>query len=108
MTMTLISVAYRLRISSESFRAHAETSARLIAEAPGLIWKIWGLDSDAGEGTSFYLFRDTASAHAFANGPALAALRKGPAESVTVRIAPVDMALSNITGAAPALAGMPA
>jgi|GEM_PF-2318060 len=108
MTLTLISVAYRLRIPAANFLAHAEDSAHRIAAAPGLVWKIWGLDSDTGEGTSFYLFRDAASAQTFANGPALAALRDGPAESVTVRVAPVDTSLSNITGAGPALAGIPA
>ncbi len=101
---TLLSVAYRLRIPAEAFRLPAEVAAHQIAQAPGLVWKIWGLDADTGEGTSVYLFRDTAAAAAFAAGPAMAQLRDGPAERVTTRIAPVDVALSTLTGAAGALA----
>lgn len=104
MTPTLLAVAYRLRIPAAEFRSHAEGAAPRIAETPGLVWKIWGLDPGAGEGTSLYLFRDAASAGAFATGPAIAALRAGPAEAVTVRLAPVDLGLSTMTGAAAALA----
>jgi hypothetical protein len=97
-------VTYRLRIPAGEFRSQAETAARRIADAPGLMWKIWGLDPATGLGTSCYLFRDAASAEAFAAGPALAELRNGPASEVATRIAPVDSVLSTITGAGPALA----
>ena len=107
MNLTLLTVAYRLRIPSAAFRPHAKLAGQRIAETPGLVWKIWGLDSDAGEGTSVYLFRDAASADAFAAGPAIEELRNGPAEQVTLRLSPVDVALSNITGAAAALAATP-
>ena len=104
MTLTLLSVTYRLRAPAQDFRVHAETAAHTIARAPGLAWKIWGLDPETGLGTSIYLFRDAAAARAFAAGPAISALRNGPAEDVTTRIAPVDVALSIITGASGALA----
>jgi hypothetical protein len=100
MTPTLLVVTYRLRIPSADFRAHARTAAARIAEAPGLLWKVWGLDDETGFGTSTYLFRDGASAKAFAEGPTIAGLRDGPAWEVVTRIAPIDVGLSSITGAA--------
>lgn len=103
MTLTMLVVSYQLRIPSETFRNHAKTAAVRIAEAPGLVWKIWGLDPDSGEGTSVYIFRDMVTAQAFADGPAIGALRNGPAENVVTRIAPVDVTLSSLTGAASAL-----
>ncbi|HMQ94868.1 MAG TPA: YdhR family protein [Amaricoccus sp.] len=104
MTPTLILVTYRLRVPVAEFRAHARTAAARIAEAPGLLWKVWGLDEATGLGTSAYLFRDSASAEAFAEGPATSELRAGPAMDVFTRIAPVDAGLSAITGAARFLA----
>ena len=62
MTLTLLSVTYRLRAPAQDFRVHAETAAHTIARAPGLAWKIWGLDPETGRGTSIYLFRDAAAA----------------------------------------------
>jgi len=84
-----------------AFRDRAREVAARIAETPGLVWKIWGLDDATGEGTSLYLFRDAASAAAFAG---LAALRDGPADRVEVRLAPVVRDLSEVTRAAAALA----
>ena len=48
MTLTLLSVTYRLRAPAQDFRVHAETAAHTIARAPGLAWKIWGLDPETG------------------------------------------------------------
>ena len=104
MPLTLLSVTYRLRVPAQDFRVHAETVAHNIARAPGLVWKIWGLDPETGLGTSVYLFRDAAAARAFAAGPAISTLRNGPAEEVSIRVAPVDAGLSAITGAAATLA----
>ncbi|MFO1144074.1 MAG: YdhR family protein [Amaricoccus sp.] len=104
MSLTIVTVAYRLRVPVVAFRDHAREVAERIAAAPGLVWKIWGLDEATGEGTSVYLFRDVASADAFAEGPVLAELRDGPADRVTVRLAPVVRDLSEITRAAAALA----
>ena len=73
MTPTIATVSYRLRVPAAAFRAHARDVAPRIAETPGLAWKIWGLDAATGEGESLYLFRDTASASAFAEGPVVAA-----------------------------------
>ncbi|MGR3321000.1 MAG: YdhR family protein [Pseudooceanicola sp.] len=105
MSLALLIVTYDLAIPVEDFRGAARKAAVQIAGAPGLIWKIWGLEAN-GEGTSAYLFRSEATARAFATGPAIAALRDGPARDVTTRIAPVATDLSRVTHAATALSLM--
>jgi Putative mono-oxygenase ydhR len=103
MTATILTVNYRLTIPTSLFRANAKAPARAIAQVPGLVWKIWGLDDATGEGTSLYLFRDTESAAAFAEGPVIDELRKGPTSELSVRTAPVELELSRLTYATPAL-----
>ena len=99
----LLLVTYRLRVPVDGFRVHATQAAEHIVGAPGLRWKIWGLNAKTGEGTSVYLFDDRAAADAFAAGPAIQALKSGPAEEVTTRTAPIDLALSLATRASDAL-----
>ncbi|MGZ6020630.1 MAG: YdhR family protein, partial [Phenylobacterium sp.] len=71
-----------------------------IAGAPGLRWKVWGLDTD-GAGVSAYLFDTPEAAEAFAAGPVIAGLKANPAvQGVSLARAPVDAALSQLTHAA--------
>lgn len=98
MTPTLMLVNYDLNGPVHAFRTRALEAAAAIAQADGLIWKIWGLE-DSGAGSSAYLFRDSESAKAFAAGPALKGLREKSARNVSVRMAPVNLELSSLTHA---------
>ena len=81
---------------------------RGIAGTPGLVWKIWGIDRDRDTGVSAYLFASEASARAFTAGPMLERLRSRPdVTDVSFELAPIDQDLSEMTGAADALAGAP-
>lgn len=104
MTQTLLTVSYDLTIPSADFLDGAPEVANVIAGLPGLVWKIWSLDRETGEGASAYLFRDRASAEAFAAGPVVAALRNGPVRNLRLRLAPIERDLSLGTRAARALA----
>lgn len=104
MTQTLFTVDYDLTIPGAAFVDRAPEAAARIADAPGLVWKIWSLDRETGQGASTYLFRDRHSAEAFSEGPMIAALRDGPARNVRLRLAPVEQALSLQTNAEAALA----
>lgn len=104
MQTTLLVVSYDLSIPARDFLDRAPEAARIIADLPGLIWKIWSLDRESGEGTSAYLFAERHQAEAFANGPLMQALRDGPARNVTLRFAPVERDLSERTHAAALLA----
>jgi len=107
---SIVTVTYQLTVPVEEFRTKAERAAKQIARAPGLRWKIWGLDRNTGTGTSYYLFDNVDSAAAFAKGPIIAAMRDDPATiHVSVWVTPVDDHLSGLTfGAAPLRSGRPA
>lgn len=102
MNLAMLIVTYELRVPVEEFHSAACEATADISGAPGLVWKIWGLDAK-GEGTSAYLFGSVAEALAFADGDALQALRSGPARHVQTRIAPVAVELSQMTKATSAL-----
>ena len=108
MQQMLIMVRYRVGGNHAHFRHDMSKAAAMIAELPGLAWKIWGFDEDRGAGVSAYLFESEAAARAFLAGPVLERLRNRPdVIEVTFEIAPVDRDLSAITGATHALAVLP-
>jgi hypothetical protein len=95
----LLTVSYRVSADPEAFRARAAEVAGMIAGAPGLRWKIWGLGPD-GAGVSAYLFETAEAAAGFADGPVIAGLKANPAvRDVSLAAAPVDATLSRITRA---------
>ena len=108
MGQMLVTVRYRVQGDHAHFRHDMTKAAGLIAGVPGLVWKIWGIDRDRDIGASAYLFASEASARAFIAGPMLERLRSRPDVSdVSFELAPVDQDLSEMTGAADALAGAP-
>jgi hypothetical protein len=104
MTACLLVVRYRFNPAEGRFRRAGAQAAPLIAAAPGLAWKLWGLDDAEGTGLSAYLFDSVEAARVFAQGPVPAALRANPdVRDVELTIAPIDAGLSALTGAAAAL-----
>lgn len=109
MAQMLLTVRYRMEGDHAHFRHDMKQAAGLIAGIPGLLWKIWGVDRDRGVGVSTYLFASEAAARTFIAGPMLERLRGRPdVTDVSFEFAPVDRDLSEMTGAAEALAGAPA
>jgi len=108
MGQMLVTVRYRVQGDHAHFRHDVKKAAGLIAGIPGLLWKIWGIDEDRDTGVSAYLFASEASARAFIAGPMIERLRSRPdVTDVSFEFAPVDQELSEMTGAADALAGAP-
>jgi hypothetical protein len=104
MQQALVTVRYTLTGDAENFRKDMDKAAALIAETPGLVWKIWGFEPDLGFGLSAYLFDSVAAAYAFVGGPVIQALRGRPdVEDVIFEMAAVEHGLSAMTGAGPAL-----
>lgn len=105
MQQYLITVQYRVTGDRARFRQDVSKAAPVIAEVPGLAWKIWGFDQERGAGVSAYLFDSESAARAYLAGPVLERLRsRADVTDVSFDIAPVDRQLSAITGAMPALA----
>ena len=105
MQQALVTVHYQVSGDRTQFHDDMELAAAAIAKTPGLLWKIWGFDPDRGAGVSAYLFDGAGAAERFAAGATIERLRRHPAvASVLLDFAPVDLPLSNQTGAAKALA----
>ena len=104
MKQALVTVRYTLTGDAEIFRKDMDMAAALIAETPGLVWKIWGFEAELGFGLSAYLFESEAAAYAFVTGPVIKSLRDRPDISdVIFEMAAVEPGLSAMTGAGPAL-----
>lgn len=108
MTQVLLAVRYRVTADPVAFRHSMEKPAAAIASVDGLRWKIWGLDTECGQGLSAYLFASKAAATRFADGPIIERLRGHPdVVDVSVALAPVDQQLSELTHASTALSHVP-
>lgn len=95
-----LQVDLKLNVSPEAWRAHAASVLPKMQALPGLIWKLWTLDENAGTAGGIYLSYDRAAAEAYANGQVIAALRQSPAvRDVSVRLLPVIDDLSRQTRA---------
>jgi hypothetical protein len=100
MQVALATVRYRLKGNAIGFWAGIESAAAAVAETPGLMWKIWGIDEDQTGGISAYLFRTIDAADAFMKGPVIDGLRgHSDIANVSVHVAPVNHDLSRKTGA---------
>jgi hypothetical protein len=97
-----LQVELKLNVSPEAWRGHAASVLPAMQALPGLVWKLWTLDEEAGSAGGIYLFQDRAAAEAYAGGQVIASLRRSPAvRDVTVRLLPVIDDLSRQTGALP-------
>lgn len=61
----LVSIDFAFEVPQDAFAAEMEGSAPFLAEMPGLIWKVWGQDAEAGRATGAYLFASLAAADAY-------------------------------------------
>lgn len=98
-------VEVALNATPAEWLALCESAVETMNRLPGLVWKLWVLDRDAGSAGGVYLSEDLASAQAYAEGPVLEHLRRsGAARAVEVRLLPLVDALSRRTRGLPAAA----
>ena len=55
--MPILQINFKLNVSSAEYRKIADSVARTIADAPGLVWKVWLLNEQEGEAGVFISFR---------------------------------------------------
>lgn len=67
-----------------------------ISEEPGLLWKIWTINEDAGEAGGIYLFADRGAADAYAEKHTTRLTQMG-IESINAKVFEVHMSLTSIT-----------
>lgn len=76
MGRTIVHIQYQIRVPLEDYQTAVAPLAPLVADTPGLLWKIWLLDDAARMGGGVYLFADQAAAQAFLAGPLVAQVRQ--------------------------------
>lgn len=56
-------------------------AAQTIADAPGLVWKVWLMNEAENEAGGIYLFENRAAAESYIGGPVVASLKSSPVVS---------------------------
>lgn len=72
--------------------------APLIADVPGLRWKVWLMNEAERQAGGHYLFESETAAHSYLNGPIVASLKANPSISdINVKLFDVLESHSAIT-----------
>ena len=101
--MKLLQMNIDHTITPEQFAAGAKDTqqfARVIAQQPGLLWKIWIGDEGRSEVGGVYLFESDQAARNFVNGPVFAQIKANPAfKRVEAKLFDINEECSAITRA---------
>jgi hypothetical protein len=98
--MKLLQINYQLGSAVSDFMRESKPVADVLANVPGLRWKIWLKNDNEELGGGIYLFEDPEALKSFVEGPIVAKLRSHPAVvDVSLKEFDVDEDLSSITRA---------
>lgn len=76
--MPILQINFKLNVSAAEYRKICESVAQPIADVPGLVWKVWLLNEQAGEAGGIYLFQDDQSLAAYLSGPIVGQIKSLP------------------------------
>jgi hypothetical protein len=76
--MPILQINFKLNVSPAEYRKIAESVAQTIADAPGLVWKVWLLNEQDGEAGGIYLFQDEQSLAAYLSSPIIRQIKSLP------------------------------
>jgi hypothetical protein len=98
--MKLLQINYQLDSAVSDFLKESKPAADILANLPGLRWKIWLKNDDEDQGGGIYLFEDHAALKSFVDGPIVAKLRSHPSViDVSIKEFDVHEELSSTTRA---------
>ncbi len=81
MSPSILQVNYTFSGTRADYEAANLPYTDLIAETPGMRWKVWLMDEARHEGGGIYLFEDAGAVQAFLDGPIVAAVASDPSLS---------------------------
>jgi hypothetical protein len=81
MSQKILQINYKFSIPSADLEQAFLPAAPIIADTPGLRWKIWLMNEADSEAGGIYLFDDQSSAQAFLAGPLMTAMGANPVVS---------------------------
>jgi hypothetical protein len=76
--MPILQINFKLNVSPAEYLKIADSVARAIADAPGLVWKVWLLNEQENEAGGIYLFRDEQSLAAYLSSPIMGQIKSLP------------------------------
>ena len=98
MSEALVQINVVFSQSSRDTQEDPSDVARIIADQPGLIWKIWLKNEEAGEGGGWYLFGSRAEAEDYLKGELVTRFRANPAFSeVSIKLFDIAETPTQIT-----------
>ena len=78
MSASILQFNFKLNVPVAEYEQAAASLGEAFASVPGLRWKIWLLNAEAGEAGGIYLFEDDAARQAFLNSELAAAVKAAP------------------------------
>ena len=98
--LKILQINYRLNSAISDFLRESIPIANLLANVPGLRWKIWLKNEKEDEGGGLYLFENDAALKSFLEGPVVGKLRSHPVVAeVSIKEFEVPVELSAVTRA---------
>lgn len=98
--MKLLQINYQLESGISDFLSQSKPVADILANFPGLRWKIWLKNDDENQGGGIYLFENSEALKSFVQGPVVAKLRSHPAiADISLKEFDIPQDLSSITRA---------
>jgi hypothetical protein len=76
--MQILQINYKLNVSPAEYRKVCESVVQVIADVPGLVWKVWLLNEQEGEAGGIYLFQDEQSLASYLSSPIIAQVKSLP------------------------------
>jgi len=78
MAKTIVHIQFKLTVPAAEYVQAVTPMAQVFVDLPGLEWKIWLRNEEAGTAGGVYLFSDAEAAQAFLDGPLVAQVRSAP------------------------------
>jgi rhodanese-related sulfurtransferase len=79
MSKKILQINFKILISPAEYKQANQPYGRVIANIPGLAWKVWLMNESNLEAGGIYLFDDEIALQAFLNGPIVGSLKENPA-----------------------------
>jgi hypothetical protein len=105
--LPILQINFKLNVLAAEYQKIAGSVAQTIADAPGLVWKIWLLNEQDGEAGGIYLFQDEQSLTAYLSSPVIAQIKSLPQlREISAKIFETIPDITAVTrGPIPTLAG---